>query len=181
MRIGAGLERGAGSTQSALRRLSLCSCLYVIPGGVRGAAGPKFCWRVTRTAESAHFFEETSSDRRKINQLALAIRISPNDKPTLDRIFPNREPLTRDWLCDINCMSDYEEYNEQVLRFRELLTALNAVLDDLAPADLDSWAEMKQRLPLAQPRADDLLMIRQTTEELKRMGDTLIRILVKYE
>jgi hypothetical protein len=126
-------------------------------------------------------FEETSSDRRKINQLALAIRISPNDKPTLDRIFPNREPLTRDWLCDINCMSDYEEYNEQVLRFRELLTALNAVLDDLAPADLDSWAEMKQRLPLAQPRADDLLMIRQTTEELKRMGDTLIRILVKYE
>jgi hypothetical protein len=85
------------------------------------------------------------------------------------------------WLCDINCMSDYDEYNEQVLRFRELLTALNAVLDDLARADLDSWAEMKQRLPLAQPRADDLLMVRQTTEELKRMGDTLIRILVKYE
>ena len=76
---------------------------------------------------------------------------------------------------------DYEEYNEQVLRFRELLTALNAVLDDLTPADLDSWAEMKQRLPLAQPRANSLLMIRQTTEELKRMGDTLIRILVKYE
>ena len=78
-------------------------------------------------------------------------------------------------------MSDYDEYNEQVLRFRELLTALNAVLDDLTPADLDSWAEMKQRLPLAQPRANSLLMIRQTTEELKRMGDTLIRILVKYE
>ena len=78
-------------------------------------------------------------------------------------------------------MSDYDEYNEQVLRFRELLTALNAVLDDLTPADLDSWAEMKQRLPLAQPRANSLLMLRQTTEELKRMGDNLIRILVKYE
>jgi hypothetical protein len=58
-------------------------------------------------------------------------------------------------------MSDYDEYNEQVLRFRELLTALNAVLDDLAPADLDSWAGMKQRLPLAQPRANNLLMLRQ--------------------
>ena len=78
-------------------------------------------------------------------------------------------------------VSDYDEYNEQVLRFRELLTALNAALDNLAQADLDSWAEMKQRLPLAQPRANDLLMLRQTTEELKRMGDTLIRILVKYE
>jgi hypothetical protein len=45
-------------------------------------------------------------------------------------------------------MSDYSEYNEQLQRFRELLTALSDVIADLTPEDLDSWAAMKQRLPL---------------------------------
>jgi hypothetical protein len=78
-------------------------------------------------------------------------------------------------------MSDYDDYNEQVQRFRELLTALSSVLNDLAPADLDSWEEMKRRLPLQQPPSNSLLKLRQTTEELKKMGDSLIRILVKFE
>ncbi len=78
-------------------------------------------------------------------------------------------------------MSDYDDYNEQVQRFRELLTALSDVIADLTPADLDSWAEMKQRLPLQKPPANSLLRLRQKTEELRKMGDTLIRILAKSE
>jgi hypothetical protein len=46
---------------------------------------------------------------------------------------------------------------------------------------LDSWEEMKRRLPLQQPPSNSLLKLRQTTEELKKMGDSLIRILVKFE
>jgi hypothetical protein len=85
-------------------------------------------------------------------------------------------------------MSDYDDYNgqvqrfnEQVQRFRELLTAPNDVMNDLTATDLDSWTELKRRLPLEQPSANNLLKLRHTTEELKRIGDTLIRILVKYE
>ena len=78
-------------------------------------------------------------------------------------------------------MSDYSEYNQQLQRFRELLTALSDVIADLTPADLDSWAEMKQRLPLQKPAASTLLRLRHSTEELKKMGDTLIRILAKHE
>jgi hypothetical protein len=78
-------------------------------------------------------------------------------------------------------MSDYSEYNQQLQRFRELLTALSDVIADLTPEDLDSWAEMKQRLPLQKPPANSLLRLRQKTEELTKMGDSLIRILAKHE
>ena len=78
-------------------------------------------------------------------------------------------------------MSDFDEYNEQLQRLQELLTALGDVLNDLTPADLDSWAEMKKQLPLQKPNENSLLSLRRKTAELKRMADTLIRILAGHE
>jgi hypothetical protein len=81
----------------------------------------------------------------------------------------------------INSMSDYSDYTDQLQRIRELLIALGDVVTELTPADWASWTEMRQRLPRERPADNSLLRLRHETDELKRMGDALIRILTRHE
>ncbi len=78
-------------------------------------------------------------------------------------------------------MSDYSDYNEQLRRIRELLIALGEVIDDLTSEDWDSWTELRRRLPHEKPADSKLLRLRHETDDLKRMGDDLIRILMRHE
>ena len=78
-------------------------------------------------------------------------------------------------------MSDYGDYTDQLQRIRELLIALGDVVTELTPADWASWTEMRRRLPRERPADSSLLRLRHETDELKRMGDALIRILIRHE
>jgi hypothetical protein len=81
----------------------------------------------------------------------------------------------------INCMSDYDDYTDQLQRIRELLIALGEVVTELTPADWASWTEMRRRLPRERPGDSSLLRLRHETDDLKRMADTLVRILTRHE